>query len=272
MIYKFIKSTVTVLTVNKVLSRSFSSYSKKCIKIYDFSYKPDNIYKEEVMDLMANSFISNEPMSKVLKISYKDSKTVFDLFKKENLVMQIASENSLNTQEFSLPCKLPPIIGAVFGMDLVDYSNMKFQLPEIFDPIGSIISQLDNKLPYNTTSKGNILHASALATHPSYYGKNVGKNLYYSFLNKAKYLGYKYVVNEATSHITQKMQHKIGAKVIAEVQYNDFLYNGKYVFKDITDTKGIQLISLDLSEWQYKSIDNIEKDLELIGDTNAVDI
>jgi len=217
------------------------------IKITNISFGQNEDIKKKAVDLLALNFSKNEPMSRILNITSTDAQITFEMFMKEKLIMLIA-QDCRAIYEAQTKLNLP-LVGVMFGLDLYDYQKMQFQIPTVYKPIVSILSSLDKAIHDNfpNINKGELLHASALAVDTP--GKGIGKALRYKFLDTAKELGYKYVISEATNVVTQNLQKKMGAKVLKEIKYSDFLYEGSKVFEGIKDTEGVQLTLSDLSTW-----------------------
>lgn len=170
----------------------------------------------ELSKIIGESFCNGEPMSKHLGLKSND-------FSKwsSNVIMNCID----NRMSFVAKNDDNKIYGCIISEPL----NLISQIPEYNEakPIFNILDSLYDKLPkYVINNKTLHLYLAATATESS--GLGVCYKLCKFTIAKAKKYGYKYIIAELTSPITQKiLLDKLGFQNINEIIYdNDVNFKG----------------------------------------------
>ena len=91
-----------------------------------------------------------------------------------------------------------------------------------------------------TTLDSSLLQM--LAVHPSARGQGLARDMIERSVQLAKCLGFKMCKTEATGDFSRKAFLKAGFELVAECNYNEFAQDGKKVFEDINNHKGVALL------------------------------
>ena len=91
-----------------------------------------------------------------------------------------------------------------------------------------------------TTLDSSLLQM--LAVHPSARGQGLARDMIERSVQLAKCLGFKMCKTEATGDFSRRAFLKAGFELVAECDYKEFAQDGKKVFQDINNHKGVALL------------------------------
>ena len=137
--------------------------------------------------------------------------------------------------------------GDVIGFSIL--TDFVTEIPDFtcLDPrlivIINFTRELDDwyKSKYKVKS-GEILHLSMTGVYEQYRGRGIAQKLMEETFNVAKTNNYKSIIAECTGEITQHIRAKYGFKIVKEIVYKTYLYNGELVFKDIQKPPSCKLM------------------------------
>ncbi len=136
------------------------------------------------------------------------------------------------------------IAGFCINEDFVGMpSYQKMDISPKFGALLAILDELDEEYrTANQPNRGEIFHCYMLGVNEKYQGQNLGRLLTMASAEKAKSLGYRSIVAEATGVISQKLCHELGFKVVAERSYQSFRFSGETPFIDIQEPRVCVLV------------------------------
>lgn len=184
--------------------------------------------KHNALQLLLNSFIRDEPISKSLGLTEDQAKPTLESLFLETAVRDKISFLAYDKRTDQVVCVY---IGSLhrrydvhdnYTMD--DVTNPMIYIMDFLDIVGSGIWQI---LP----SDINIFCKNDIASiHPDYRGKKLFRTLKDMCNEKAQQLGCKYAVSLATSYQTQVLNEKLNFQTYRFINYCDFRVLGKTVF------------------------------------------
>lgn len=189
---------------------------------------------EQTIRCISRSF-TQETMSQALGIDANSYISLAEIFGQRAVQYQLSlvakDEESGDVIGFSI---LEDFVAEAPNLDRVD--------PR-FIPIMNVVDELEQWYIKNSPVKsGEILHIFLTGVDEQYRGKGIAYQLMEETFKVAKNNNYKGIIAECTGVITQHIRAKNGFKVLKEIEYKTFLYNGDLVFKDITEPPGCQLM------------------------------
>ena len=81
-----------------------------------------------------------------------------------------------------------------------------------------------------------------LSVHPRARGEGLASDLISRSVQLARCLGYNMCKTEATGDFSRRAFIKAGFKMVAECDYREFTVDGRKVFQDIHNHKGVALL------------------------------
>ena len=138
--------------------------------------------------------------------------------------------------------------GELMGILVVrDFSKQRFAgaLPhqDKYDQISALFEELEAiYLQTRQPAAGDALLVDMAAVPSAHAGKGIYQALRAEISNRAKSLGYKYIIGELTSSATQKVVlEKMGHRKCAEIAFAEFTFQGTRPFASISDPKTVIL-------------------------------
>ncbi|MEK9855908.1 MAG: hypothetical protein VW495_13975 [Rhodobiaceae bacterium] len=128
-----------------------------------------------------------------------------------------------------------------------DFCKQRFagDLPyqEKYDQISALFEELEAiYMQARHLAAGDALLVDMAAVTSVHAGKGIYQALRKEISNRAKSLGYKYIIGELTSSATQKVVlEKMGHRKCAEIAFAEFTLQGTRPFASITDPKTVIL-------------------------------
>ena len=199
---------------------------------------------EGAIDCVSASFTSNEPMSQHLGITLEEFKhfarAAYPPLAEEGLSFVARDQASKR------------VVGVRISEDLVQEEEP----PEIeglspkFFPIFSILGQLSAWfLEQRKPAKGQYVHLFMVAVDPHFAGKGIAHNMNRIFFDHVRNLGYTDAMTIPTGNVSQHiLMNKFGFKCLKELSYHDFIFEGKKVFQNIQEHKGVMLLERPLAD------------------------
>jgi hypothetical protein len=191
---------------------------------------------EEVTRCLAATFM-REPMTRVLGITLEEFNHFAWLF-----VSKAAREG------LSLLARDPgtgEVMGCLVAEDFVtDAPEGMETISEKFWPIFSLLGGLDEAYKENNpVVRGQLYHIFMVGVHREYSGSGVIHRLNMAAERLAQQKGYKGAIGEATGPISYGIYtRRQYFKEVDAIAYQDFRFEGKAVFADITDCGSCRLL------------------------------
>jgi hypothetical protein len=192
-------------------------------------------------ECLAKGFL-REPMNEVLKITFQES---LDFCTKVVSKAAISSQLSV----VAIDSETRNIIGVCINKDLLDSPfEDNDVISEKFSPINNLLDDLDaeyhNK---NVIGSNEVFHSFMIAVDSDIKVKNLSSALLKASLELANKKGFKKSVIEATGAISQHVAiDKFGFNEFCSINYTDFIYEDKHVFRDITSVSSCKLVTKEL--------------------------
>lgn len=194
----------------------------------------EQIHLEEVIHCISHSF-TQETMSKALEIAPQSyisfAKIICQKALKDRLSLVAKDEKSGKVIGFSI---LEDFVTEFPDLDDVD---------KRFLPIINLLGELDDWYKINYKVKpGETLHLFMTGVYEEYRNQGIAHQLMEQVFNLAKNAGYSSILVECTGAITQHIRAKYGFQTIKEIEYKNYVYDGKLVFKGIKEPASCKLM------------------------------
>ena len=199
----------------------------------------DRLKKSEIdqaCQILTKAFMDNEPLVMSLKISYEDIFTLCQTF-----TVQAFDDH------LCLVCKDEHgnVIGAGLARDIatqIDYSQLSAELAPIFTLLEQLLSPSSFngfKQYSNTIEQAGIgIEGFMVGVESEHMRQGIARYLIDTAMSYMGSLGYRYMIGEATSPITQSICQQYGFEALAKLSYQEFEFEGENIFK-----------SIDFSNW-----------------------
>lgn len=110
--------------------------------------------------------------------------------------------------------------------------------PSPFGPIAKALDIIDEawfaKHPeIDREETGRVADLWMLGVHPHYRGHGIASELTRRSLDRVARAGFEYAVIECTGAFSQRVMEAAGCTAVFELPYDDFLWKGEAVFKDV---------------------------------------
>ena len=123
-------------------------------------------------------------------------------------------------------------------------SNDSSITPEFIKPVNALLTELDRLyLEQRSVKPGTALLVDIAVVSSKAAGQGIYTRLRQTVHKAGPERGYRVIVGELTSAATQyTCVKKFGHRLICEIPYKAFEYNGRYPFASITEPASIQLV------------------------------
>lgn len=179
------------------------------------------------MHLIATTFSESEPMAVALGLSFREMEQFLRLF----APAAVAEGLTVVARDRST--------GKLAGVMLAD----DFAAPPALDlnqispkirPVFSMLETLDEEYRQGkTVSSGEYLHLFMLGVYGEFAGRGIAHGLVKACLDNGIRKGYRMAVTEATGIVSQRVFRKQGLAPRFSAAYQNFTYEGKFVFASI---------------------------------------
>jgi len=194
---------------------------------------------EEASQVVGRAF-TREPMTEALHLTYQQ---VYDDFRivVENLIPQGMSIGAIDTKSGKLA---GVCINKDFIVEPVAEDTGHSDALAVFD----LVDELDAQAPeLKTLEPNHMFHLYILAVDEEFAGHHIGVELAKHTDDLAHELKFKQMLVEVTGPLSQHICiDYIGCTEIGRVNYKDFTFHGKKVFKDIKGVDACLLVRKDL--------------------------
>jgi hypothetical protein len=189
------------------------------------------------IECIASTFLAGEPMTKALQIREQDFYDFVEIFVNK----AITDGLSIVTKDKETDRVVGCLVCQDFNADLPDGIE---KVAESFAPIFSLLGHLDERYKARyQVNKGELYHLFMGGVVKEYAGQGIIHQMTRQGEILARAYGFKAAIGEATGPISQHVYLKhLGYKEIDAICYDDFLYEGAYIFKNVTDCKSCKLI------------------------------
>lgn len=192
---------------------------------------------------MCSEFLAGSELHRALDISLPE----YTDYMADAICSLLAQENSF----VAIDDSDHSIVGCILAGDFSPGSDVDAQkkstdidVPEFAQPIQALLVRLENQ--YKSLRADNLqstLLVDIAVVVPQARGQGVYTRLRQAVHQRALDRGYTTVVGELSSAATQHLcVEKLGHKVICEIPYSSFEYEGLYPFSTITNPTSIQLV------------------------------
>jgi len=206
--------------------------------VYDVLRESDT---DQMVDCIINTFAKDDPLSLAAGLSPLDLKAFII-----NVILNdcLASGCSIVARDVEKNI----IAGAVLISDFGDESEPDISLlPENFMPIVMILGALEDQLRNDREiKKGELLHVIMGGVRLEYMKKGLLQNLLAKGSVLAKKSGFTGAFSEATGRISQFVAAKVGSKVLYEIKYSEFDFDGRKPFFPISGEGSCKLVFIEL--------------------------
>jgi len=136
------------------------------------------------------------------------------------------------------------IVGCILSGDYSCSSAADNVTPDQLKPIAALIRELEEKYKsHRVVNPGSILLVDIAVVAHTVRGQGIYRQLRNTVHDAGTSRGFKYVIGELSSLATQQLcVKKLGHKVVCEIQYDRFEYQGDYPFVSIKEPACIQLV------------------------------
>lgn len=195
---------------------------------------------EEILTLVCEEFCTNSPLHQAANITAGEYRNVIaDNFKQYLLSGPVESLIATSAvDEKIVGCIIPARFPSVFG----DSESV----PEKQKPVVALLSALEKQYLKNATpNKSLLVDIAVVSTSTSNLG--LYQRMRLDLHRNAKNAGFMNVFGALSSGTTQSVcVEKFKHRVVAEIQYDDFIYNDYKPFLSVTSARSIQLVKGDL--------------------------
>lgn len=208
-----------------------SSYSIRTLEMRDL---------ENVTALQSESFRTREPTTIAMRFSVDEY-----LPHARSLVLDAIRD------KISLVCEdtaTKEIIGYVLSEDFSKINSFSNPFSPKYPPIVGFLEDLSHDFQKAYIGKtGHALHLLMVGVSPSCLNQGVGTHLVIKTLEKAKSMGFKVVVAEATSIYSQRIFSKLAFEVKREIPYSEYTFKNTHPFSEIRDPLTATFVTKDLT-------------------------
>ncbi len=196
---------------------------------------PTNL-REQALDFVCREFISGSVLHRAAGIEYDQyieyMRQPFNAMVDEDISF-IAIEKESDA-----------IVGCLVAGDFALHTSEVQTVPEFIKPVAALLAELEK--PYRKTRMpqlGSVLVVDLAVVSNRVKGQGIYTRLRGLAHDVGRDKGFEFVVGELSSLATQKMcVGKMGHRIMSEIFYDTFSYNGAFPFCDIDEPKSIQLV------------------------------
>ncbi len=135
------------------------------------------------------------------------------------------------------------VVGVIVGCDFIQDADHSSE-PGWITPLYELLDDLSAR--YHDTlevGQGEIILVDMAAVIPGYEGRGIYRQLRLQLHERAREVGFTRVVGELSSAATQAVcTREFGHRVVSEIAFADFVYQGTRPFAAITEPPTIQLV------------------------------
>lgn len=181
---------------------------------------PEERYSE-VIDIMANHFVPDEPLSAAFGVVWSPDfeKLVLSDLKKNLSVMAVSDDTN-------------EIMGIrVCGLRTkTDSTSLDHMEDEPLRSLFTFLAHKDGEIDFfNKFDVSEQFHFLSLAVHAKYRRRGLGSILLGTCVALAKELGFKVIKGEGTSNFSQRIYEKYGFETVCILPYDQYKYKDKFV-------------------------------------------
>ncbi|MEP1444346.1 MAG: hypothetical protein ABJK39_15165 [Hyphomicrobiales bacterium] len=186
-------------------------------------------------DLVTEVFVNASTLHKALDITLEEYRPY--------LKASYDEMASSGLSVVAIDTKTNDVIGCLIGYDFHDHVHSKGTAPEKFAPLSALSNALCGSFIKDRKPKPlDIAYLDMAAIAPAYLGQGIYQNMRSFAHANAKKRGFKSVLGELSSAITQHfVLNKMGHTKQAEVWFEQFNYNGSKPFQSIKEPRSIIL-------------------------------
>ncbi|MDJ0842560.1 MAG: hypothetical protein QNK37_39035 [Acidobacteriota bacterium] len=205
--------------------------------------KQDNL--QGAITCVSHSFIQNEPMAAHLGI------TIDEFLHFAGAFYPTLIEPGLSF--VAVDEEIDQVVGVRISEDFYDELEESPEIPGLspkFFPLFTLLEELgaEYKKTHNW-QHGKYIHMFMIAVEDGYQGRGIAPNMNKMFFRHVKGLGFTHAITEPTGLISQHiLKNKFGFKVLHEIKYADFVFDGEKPFADLLEHPSAMLMEKDLSE------------------------
>jgi hypothetical protein len=189
------------------------------------------------IECITSTFLSGEPMTRALNIKKQDFYDFVELF-----------INKAIAEGLSIVAKTPDtnrIIGCLVCQDFnSDLPQGIERVAESFAPIFELLGHLDDRYKArHEVHSGEMYHLFMGGVDREFAGQGIIHQMTHQAEMLARSIGFTAAIGEATGPVSQHVYlNHLGYKVLDAICYQDFLFEGDYVFRSITECESCKLI------------------------------
>ncbi|MBX2823647.1 MAG: hypothetical protein KTR33_02885 [Gammaproteobacteria bacterium] len=141
------------------------------------------------------------------------------------------------------------IAGCILAGDFKAPAGDAIETLDAMQPIKSLLDELERGYRLGTQmTTGDALLVDVAVVSPPARGEGLYSRLRQQIHTSGREHGFKYVLGELSSAFTQQYcVGKLGHRIVSEIAYKDFKYQGRYPFADIEHPASIQMTEGALS-------------------------
>lgn len=176
---------------------------------YITTFKEEHL--EEASNVVTRAFLELNPIWKKNGITFEQ---VYPIIRGKTVP-------SINTCWSEVLMKGNQVIGVAVQYDLLDYLKMPSMPSEVklFERLGTAGEVLQNKCDFSQLKRGDALYGPYGVLDPNVAGKGLSLEFWWYLIIEAKSTGWKYYYSRLSSEASLKMLCRLGAEVLAEVEF-----------------------------------------------------
>lgn len=191
---------------------------------------------------LSYSFAYDEPMGKSLQLNSSDL---------ENSFLPIISA-SLKHSYIAYDKANAKLAGGILCNDFIFFKeyNLLATSSNKLLPIITILSELEHNFIRSSfyTSAQKNFYQFATYVHQDYRGLGIAQQLYQFSENHAFNLGFDQIITISTGSVSQHIRKKSGYQEVSSINYQDFLFKGKTIFKNIDNKSCIFFVKPGINQ------------------------
>lgn len=222
------RNIIFIISFAIISTKLFAADIKNIFEDYPFSIA---VLTEsdvaECADFLSHNFAQGEPMARHLEMRPEDFRDIFYSVVEE--AAKTGASVVLRKKENNR------VIGCTARIDLVDDYKTDLKLPTFnlnatYDILKKVSSPLKDTLPLE---RGVYLQASLGGIAQEFQGQGCHKIMHQAGICLAALKGFKYIIAETTGKVSTSNAIKVGFKMLHNIEYETFNYQGHYPFKNL---------------------------------------
>jgi GNAT superfamily N-acetyltransferase len=190
----------------------------------------------EALDYVSREFLAGSVLHQSLQISEAEYA--------QYLTGSVSDMIGQGASFAAMDCHSGRWVGCIFATELSKPASKHLLGPEIMLPIKRLLYELEFGY-FNVRGDDELrtLLVDMAVVSPDMQGLGIYTRLRRAVHQRAVELGFEYVVGELASAAAQHLcVHKLGHRIIHEINFSDFVYNDKHPFADIKEPPSIQMV------------------------------